>query len=107
MGFLNKQLKDYKEDERNATIPLVFYNSVVSRDSRKMIISTQPIRFMMRSRMIQLQFLKWILMLLILFLFLKNKILIILEYLTALANECNFPSCVTKCMACHLNLSLM
>ena len=49
-GFLNKQLKDYKEDERNALIPLVFYNSVVSRDSRKMIISTQPIRFMMRSK---------------------------------------------------------
>ena len=49
-GFLNKQLKDYKEEERNATIPLIFYNSVVSRDSRKMIISTQPIRFMMRSR---------------------------------------------------------
>lgn len=49
-GFLNKQLKDYKDDERNATIPLMFYNSVVSRDSRKMIISTQPIRFMMRSK---------------------------------------------------------
>ena len=49
-GFLNKQLKDYKEDETNATIPLAFYNSVVSRDSRKMIISTQPVRFMMRSR---------------------------------------------------------
>ena len=30
--------------------PLAFYNSVVSRDSRKMIISTQPVRFMMRSR---------------------------------------------------------
>ena len=49
-GFLNKQLKDYKEDEKNAVIPLAFYNSVVSRDSRKMIISTQPIRFMMHSR---------------------------------------------------------
>jgi len=49
-GFLNKQLKDYKEDERKAAIPLVFFNSVVSRDSRKMIISTQPIRFMMRSK---------------------------------------------------------
>lgn len=49
-GFLNKRLKDYKDDEKNATIPLAFYNSVVSRDSRKMIISTQPIRFMMRSR---------------------------------------------------------
>lgn len=49
-GFLNKQLKDYKEDESNAVIPLTFFNSVVSRDSRKMIISTQPVRFMMRSR---------------------------------------------------------
>ena len=49
-GFLNKQLTDYKEDETSATIPLAFYNSVVSRDSRKMIISTQPVRFMMRSR---------------------------------------------------------
>ena len=49
-GFLNKQLKDYKEEETNANIPLIFYNSVVSRDARKMIISTQPIRFMMRSR---------------------------------------------------------
>jgi len=49
-GFLNKQLRDYKEDETNAIIPLAFYNSVVSRDSRKMIISTQPVRFMMRSR---------------------------------------------------------
>ena len=49
-GFLNKQLKDYTEDEKNAVIPLAFYNSVVSRDSRKMIISTQPVRFMMRSR---------------------------------------------------------
>jgi hypothetical protein len=49
-GFLDKQLKDYKEDEKNATIPLAFYGSVVSRDSRKLLISTQPIRFMMRSR---------------------------------------------------------
>ena len=49
-GFLNKQLKDYKEDEKNANIPLAFYNSVISRDGKKMIISTQPVRFMMRSR---------------------------------------------------------
>lgn len=49
-GFLHKQLRDYKEEESKANIPLVFFNSVVSRDSRKMIISTQPIRFMMRSR---------------------------------------------------------
>lgn len=49
-GFLNKQLRDYREEESEAHIPLVFYNSVISRDGRKMIISTQPLRFMMRSR---------------------------------------------------------
>lgn len=49
-GFLNKQLKDYKEEESKASIPLAFYNSVISRDGKKMIISTQPVRFMMRSR---------------------------------------------------------
>ncbi len=49
-GYLNKQLRDYAEDEKAANIPLIFFNSVVTRDSRKMIISTQPIRFMMQSR---------------------------------------------------------
>lgn len=47
-GFLNKNLKDYAADEKAANIPLIFFNSVVTRDSRKMIISTQPVRFMMR-----------------------------------------------------------
>ncbi len=47
-GFLNKQLRDYVNDEKSATIPLMFFNSVITRDSRKMIISTQPVRFMMR-----------------------------------------------------------
>ncbi len=47
-GFLNKQLKDYVADEKAANIPLVFFNSVVTRDSRKMIICTQPVRFMMQ-----------------------------------------------------------
>ena len=46
-GFLDKQLKDYAAEERAANIPLMFFNSVVTRDSRKMIISTQPVRFMM------------------------------------------------------------
>jgi hypothetical protein len=46
-GFLDRQLKDYVADEKAANIPLMFFNSVVSRDSRKMIISTQPVRFMM------------------------------------------------------------
>ncbi|HLF46397.1 MAG TPA: patatin-like phospholipase family protein [Chitinophagaceae bacterium] len=48
-GFLNKQLKDYRTEESNAAIPLAFYNSVISRDGRKVLISTQPVRFMMMS----------------------------------------------------------
>lgn len=47
-GLLNKQLGDYAADERAANIPLMFYNSVVTRDSRKLIISTQPMSFMMQ-----------------------------------------------------------
>jgi hypothetical protein len=47
-GILNKQLKDYYSDERNARIPLELFSSVVTRDSRSMIISTQPISFLMR-----------------------------------------------------------
>jgi hypothetical protein len=49
-GFLSKQLKDYVSDEKAANIPLMFYNSVITRDSRKMIICTQPVRFMMQGR---------------------------------------------------------
>ena len=48
-GYLNKKLGDYAEVEKNADIPLMFFNSVISRDGRKMLISTQPVRFMMRS----------------------------------------------------------
>jgi hypothetical protein len=48
-GYLDKQLKDYKADEKAANIPLMFFGSVVTRDSRKMIISTQPVRFMMQA----------------------------------------------------------
>lgn len=47
-GALNKQLKDYAADEKDARIPLMFFNSVVTRDSRKMLISTQPVSFMMQ-----------------------------------------------------------
>lgn len=48
-GYLNKQLKDYVADEKAARIPLMFFNSVITRDSRKMLISTQPVRFMMQA----------------------------------------------------------
>jgi len=47
-GLLNKQIKDYAADEKEAKIPLMFFNSVVTRDSRKMLISTQPVSFMMQ-----------------------------------------------------------
>ncbi|MCU7551017.1 patatin-like phospholipase family protein [Chitinophagaceae bacterium LB-8] len=45
--ILNHRLKDYIEDESNAVIPLMFFHSVISRDAKKLIISTQPVRFMM------------------------------------------------------------
>jgi len=48
-GYLDKQLKDYTAEEKAANIPLMFFGSVVTRDSRKMLISTQPIRFMMKA----------------------------------------------------------
>jgi hypothetical protein len=47
-GMLNKQLKDWYLDEKNARIPLMLFNSVVTRDGRKMIVSTQPMSFLMR-----------------------------------------------------------
>jgi hypothetical protein len=47
-GLLSKHLGDYAEDEKNATIPLMFFHSVITRDGRKLLISTQPVRFMMQ-----------------------------------------------------------
>ncbi len=48
-GILNHQLKDYFKEEQEAKIPLIFFSSTISADARKMIISTQPISFMMRN----------------------------------------------------------
>jgi hypothetical protein len=48
-GLLNKRLQDYAADEQAATIPLIIYHSVIARDGKKMLISTQPLRFMMQS----------------------------------------------------------
>jgi len=47
-GVLDRQMKDLYEDEKKANIPLIFFNSVVTRDSRSLLISTQPISFLMR-----------------------------------------------------------
>ena len=46
--LLNKHLKDVEADEKSAKIPLMLFNSVITRDGRKMIISTQPVSYLMR-----------------------------------------------------------
>lgn len=47
-GVLSKTLKEYADAEAHAIIPLMFFNSVINRDGRKMIIGTHPARFLMR-----------------------------------------------------------
>jgi hypothetical protein len=47
-GILNKRLKDYKDDESTASIPLMFYHTVITRDGKMMLLNTQPLRFMMQ-----------------------------------------------------------
>jgi hypothetical protein len=47
-GILGGQLKDYYTDEKKANIPLIFYNAVITRDGRKIVIGTQPLSFMMK-----------------------------------------------------------
>ncbi|MBI3882893.1 MAG: hypothetical protein HY305_01380 [Sphingobacteriales bacterium] len=47
-GILNTQLKDYSKDEQTAKIPMILFNSVVTIDGRKMVLSTQPVSFMMK-----------------------------------------------------------
>ncbi len=47
-GLLNKQIKDIYKDEKEARVPLMLFNSVITRDSRSMVISTQPVSFLMR-----------------------------------------------------------
>ena len=48
-GLLNIQLKDIVADETEAKVPLIFFNSVIKSDGRKLFISTQPLSFMMKS----------------------------------------------------------
>ena len=47
-GVLNKKIGDYKQAEEEAMIPLMFFNSVITRDGREMVISTHPARFLMQ-----------------------------------------------------------
>ncbi len=46
--LLSRTLQYYEEPESLAMIPTLLFNSVISRDGRKMIISSHPMRFMMR-----------------------------------------------------------
>lgn len=48
--LLSQPLKYYEQAENMALIPTMLFNSVISRDGRKMIISTHPARFLMRQR---------------------------------------------------------
>jgi len=48
-GILNKQMKDYAAAEKAAAIPMIIYNSVITRDGRKMMLGTQPLSFMMKA----------------------------------------------------------
>lgn len=47
-GYLNKTLNDYRKPEANAEIPMMFFNAVITRDGRKLVMATHPARFMMR-----------------------------------------------------------
>jgi hypothetical protein len=47
-GLLNKQMKNIYADETAANIPLMIFDAVIKADARKMMISTQPISFMMK-----------------------------------------------------------
>ncbi len=47
-GVLDRQLRDIGPDEKEARIPLMLLSSVITRDSRTMLISSQPISFLMR-----------------------------------------------------------
>ena len=98
-GVLDRQLRDLAPDEAAARIPLMLFSSVITRDSRTMLISTQPISFLMRP------------------VFDSSRIKTIdpdavdfgsffykqdpmnMRMLTALAYECNFSLCAAKCMA--------
>ncbi|MGN6493876.1 MAG: hypothetical protein ACTHLE_17895 [Agriterribacter sp.] len=47
--ILDYTLKDIASDEASAKVPLMLFNSTVTRDGRKMVFSSQPVSFMMRN----------------------------------------------------------
>ncbi len=47
-SVLDKPISEYAEAERLAQLPAIFFNSVITRDGRKMIIATRPVRFLLK-----------------------------------------------------------
>jgi len=47
-GVLNRQLKDYVAEEKAANIPMMIFSSTITRDGRRMMISSQPVSFLMK-----------------------------------------------------------
>ncbi len=47
-GLFNTQIKDFAADEKTARVPMIIFNSTISRDGRKMMIASQPLSFMMK-----------------------------------------------------------
>jgi len=47
-AVLDIQISDYSAAEKSASVPLMIFNSTITRDGRRMMISTQPISFMMK-----------------------------------------------------------
>jgi Patatin-like phospholipase. len=52
-GVLDKTLGDYSRDEKEANIPMIIFNSVISRDGRKLMIGTQPMSFLMQPGIVE------------------------------------------------------
>ena len=48
-NILDKNIGFYKGEERNAHVPLMILNSVITKDLRKLMVCTQPLSFMMQS----------------------------------------------------------
>ncbi|MFN3793156.1 MAG: hypothetical protein ACK4RX_00730 [Chitinophagaceae bacterium] len=48
-GILDKTLSSYAAPEYAGLLPAAFFNGVISRDGRKLIMAAQPVRFMMKA----------------------------------------------------------
>ncbi|MEO6454400.1 MAG: patatin-like phospholipase family protein, partial [Ginsengibacter sp.] len=49
-GILDKDIANYSADEKAAKIPLIIFNSVITRDGRRLMICSQPLSFLMQSQ---------------------------------------------------------